>query len=69
LQIPSDDGSPFPKIVQERFAPTEYDALQAEVQSFVSAVLGGKAALVPGEDGLKALKVAQEIHHQIQKGF
>jgi predicted dehydrogenase len=66
---PSDDGSPFPKIVQERFAPTEYDALQAEVQSFVSAVLGGKAALVPGEDGLKALKVAQEIHHQIQKGF
>ena len=32
-------------------------------------MLEKKPALVPGEDGLRALKVAKEIHHQIQKGF
>ncbi len=63
----SQEGSPFPKIVQEQFTPTEYDALQAEVQAFVDAVLGKEPVLVSGEDGLKALKVAKEIHHQIEK--
>lgn len=62
---PPSPESLFPKIVEEKFSPPEYDALQVEVQAFVDAVLTGTAPLVTGMDGLKALEVAREIHKQI----
>lgn len=68
LEPSSQERSGFPKIVEEKIAPREYDALQAEVQAFVNAVRHGVPALVTGEDGLRALKVAKEIEHQIAKG-
>lgn len=64
---PSEDGSPFPKITSQIVEPEEYDALHVEVQAFVDAVSGKKPVVVTGEDGLKALKVAKEIHKQIAK--
>jgi len=36
---PAPEGVFFPKIVEEKFSPPEYDALQSEVQAFVNAVL------------------------------
>jgi len=43
------------------------DALMAEDTAFVQAVLGKAPCLVPGEDGLRALQVAERIREDIKK--
>jgi len=58
------EGSPFPKIVEEKVNPQEYDALEAEVYAFVESVRNNTPPLVTGLDGLKALEVANEIKNQ-----
>jgi len=58
------EGSDFPKIVEEKVTPQEYDALEVEVQAFVESVLNNTLPLVTGLDGLKALEVANEIKKQ-----
>jgi predicted dehydrogenase len=41
------------------------DALQEEIRDFVSAVREGKAPLVSGRDGLKAIEVAEQVVKEI----
>ncbi|MBY0384661.1 gfo/Idh/MocA family oxidoreductase, partial [bacterium] len=43
------------------------DALMVEDRAFLDAVLGRKPCLVSGEDGLRALEVAEMIRADIQK--
>lgn len=43
------------------------DALMVEDRAFIDAVCGVKPCLVTGEDGLRALKVAEMIRDDIQK--
>ena len=43
------------------------DALLAETKAFVTAIQKNTAVVVPGEDGLTALKVATEIQREIEK--
>jgi len=62
---PAPPGATFPRIVEEKFSPPEYDALHVEVQAFVNSILTKTPPLVSGIDGLKALEIAQEIHRQI----
>jgi len=62
------EGSDFPKIVEEKVTPQEYDALEVEVQAFVESVLNNTPPLVTGLDGLKALEVANEIKKQTSAG-
>jgi predicted dehydrogenase len=45
------------------------NALQAELASFVEAIRTGKQPLVTGEDGLRALSLAEEISIQIHERF
>lgn len=45
----------------EAFSLEKGDALMEEVSSFISAVAEGHQPLVSGRDGLKALKLAEEI--------
>lgn len=59
------NGSPFPRIVAEHISPPEYDPLKAELQAFVESVLTQTPPQVTALDGLRALEVAKEIHHQI----
>jgi predicted dehydrogenase len=42
------------------------DALQAEIESFIEAVRGGRRAPVSGEDGRRALQLSLEIAAQIR---
>jgi len=41
------------------------DALKAEIEAFLEAAAAGRAPLVSGEDGLKALNVAVSITQQV----
>ena len=43
------------------------DALLAETKAFVTAIQKNTAVVVPGEDGLTALKVATDIQREIEK--
>ena len=56
----------LPVSIEERnFEPG--DALQAEIQSFLSCIQQGKAPVVSGEAGLAALETAIQITAQVQK--
>ncbi len=46
---------------------TGTDVLMAEISSFVSAVSSGSAPEVTGEDGKRALEVAIEVSHRINR--
>lgn len=52
-------------IVYEQASIPEGDAMTAEWSSFIHAVRHNTRPVVSGEDGLKALKIAQEITHII----
>jgi len=60
-------GSRKRNIVYEQAAIPEGDAMTAEWNSFIHAVRHNARPTVSGEDGLKALKIAQEITHVISK--
>jgi len=62
---PDRGGTVFPKIVEEKISPPEYDPLETEIQAFVESVLTHTPPPVSGQDGLNALEVAREIHKQI----
>jgi predicted dehydrogenase len=61
---PLKEGSAFPRIVEEKFSPPEYDPLEAEITAFIASILNHTSPPVTGLDGLKALEVAQEINRQ-----
>ena len=56
----------IPYIVSEKLAIEPGDSLQHEIKSFLTAVSQRSAPPVPGEAGMRALKVALEITEQIK---
>lgn len=54
-------------IVYEQPEVKEVNALKYELELFIDAVLNNKKPVVSGEDGLKALKVAEEIIKKIEE--
>ncbi|HNW59290.1 MAG TPA: Gfo/Idh/MocA family oxidoreductase [bacterium] len=56
-----DKGSRKRHIIYEQPQPPEGDAMRAEWQAFLAAVRDHTRPIVNGEDGLKALQVAEEI--------
>ncbi|MGD9707559.1 MAG: hypothetical protein AB7V07_07860, partial [Candidatus Delongbacteria bacterium] len=57
------------KIIYSKRDKIEVNALLEENRDFVEAVQGKKEVRVTGEDGLKALKVADEILNEIANQF
>jgi predicted dehydrogenase len=55
------------KIVYEQPEMREINALHYELKLFIDSVLQNKKPIVSGEDGLKALKVAEEIIKKIEE--
>lgn len=60
-------GDKKKKLVYEQPEHKELNALEYELQLFVNSVLEKKKPVVSGEDGLKALKVAQIIIQKIEE--
>jgi predicted dehydrogenase len=56
-----------PPLAMENWNLEKGDALLVEDQAFIDAVLQRKPCLVTGEDGLRALEVAELIRADIQK--
>ena len=54
-------------VVYEQPEPRKVNALKHELELFVDAVLSDKTPIVSGEDGLKALKVAEVIIKKIEE--
>ncbi len=54
-------------VVYEQPEPKKVNALKHELELFVNAVLNNETPLVSGEDGLKALKVAEIIIKKIKE--
>ncbi|MDF1612448.1 Gfo/Idh/MocA family oxidoreductase [Stygiobacter electus] len=54
-------------VVYEQPELKEVNALKLELEYFIDAVLNNKQPIVSGEDGLKALKVAEMIIQEIEK--
>jgi len=55
------------KIIYEQPAVKETNALRYELELFVDAVSSGGAAVVSGQDGMRALSVAHEIMEKINQ--
>ncbi len=62
-----DKGTRKRHIIYEQPKPPEGDAMRAEWQAFIDAVRDNTRPIVNGEDGLKALRVAEEITAIISK--
>ncbi|MFO7524092.1 MAG: Gfo/Idh/MocA family oxidoreductase [Ignavibacteriaceae bacterium] len=60
-------GEKKKKLVYEQPEHKELNALEYELQLFVNSVIENKKPVVSGEDGLKALKVAQIIIQKIEE--
>ena len=54
-------------VVYEQPEIKEVNALKHELQLFVNAVLDNKRPVVSGEDGLRALRIAQIIMEKIEE--
>jgi predicted dehydrogenase len=59
-------GDKKKRLVYSQPEHQEINALKYELQLFVDAVIHGKELVVSGEDGLRALKVAERILNQIE---
>ena len=59
-------GIPF---IFEEDRLTHQDALELELRSFIRAVQERTVPLVSGEDGTRALAMAEEINREIEKNF
>lgn len=60
-------GEKKKQVVYEQPEVKEVNALQYELQLFVDSVLNNQRPVVSGEDGLKALKVAETIIRKIEE--
>ena len=47
----------------------DYEPLKRELESFVNCVIGNKKPVVSGEEGLKAIEVANDIVYEIEKNL
>ncbi|MCR4439849.1 MAG: Gfo/Idh/MocA family oxidoreductase [bacterium] len=64
-----DKGARRRKVLYTKLTPPETDALQAELQAFVQAVLTGTPPPVTGEDARRALAVASDIVAIVKQGM
>lgn len=62
-----DKGTRKRHIIYEQPPTPEIDAMQAEWMAFYRAVMDNTRPIVSGEDGLRALIVAEKIKHVIEK--
>lgn len=62
-----DKGTQKRHIIYEQPQPPEMDAMQAEWMAFFKSVTTGAQPVVSGEDGLKALRVADQITQIIER--
>lgn len=62
---PCPPGSNFPEIVSESISVEPRPPLDAELEHFISCVANDREPLVTGEDGLRALAVAQQVREKI----
>lgn len=60
-------GERMKRVIYEQPEIKEQNALQYELQLFVDSVLNNTRPLVSGEDGLRALRVAEQILQKIQE--
>lgn len=60
-------GDKKKRLIYEQPETKEVNALQYELQLFTDAVLNNKKIIVTGEDGLRALKVAEIIIQKIEQ--
>ena len=61
-----EDGK-IPYIVSEQLQIEPGDSLEEEIKSFLTAVRTHRKPSVPGEAGIRALKVALEITNQLKR--
>ena len=62
---PAEGELPQVRIDEQSFE--QGDALRSEIESFLACIAEGKAPLVTGEDGLRALETAIRITEQVIK--
>ncbi len=65
-EVRDEDG--FPAVTTKKTQYEGFDPLADEINAFVAAVKNGTRAVVTGEDGRNALKVALHIIDQIDRG-
>jgi predicted dehydrogenase len=53
----------------EHIKMDDYEPLKKELESFVDCVVGHKEPVVSGEEGLKAIEVANDILCEIRKNL
>ena len=61
------NGEGAPPIDMDSWSLEKGDALLAETQSFIDSCLLNKPCVVTGEDGLRALRLAEQIIGTIEK--
>jgi predicted dehydrogenase len=61
-----EDEGRLPYITSEKLEIESKDSLEEEIKSFLKAVAQKSKPLVPGEAGLRALRVALEIANQLR---
>lgn len=59
------DEKGFPKIAITELPVEERDALADEIESFLGCVRARSTPIVTGEDGLRAIELAEIIHHAL----
>ena len=60
-------GDKKKRVIYEQPEIKEINALKYELELFVNSVVAGKSSVVTGEDGLRALKVAEIIIEKIEE--
>lgn len=61
---PEAEAGPLPVMIEEQNLD-QGDALKAEIESFLQCVQDGRAPVVSGEDGLRALETALRVTEQV----
>ena len=64
-RAPGEAAGPLPVTIEEQNLE-QGDALKAEIESFLDCIATGKAPIVGGEDGLRALETALRITEQVR---
>lgn len=65
----TDNPEGYPGITHEEFSFEDNDALNLEVLDFIGAIQAGRAPVVTGEDGRRALATAIDITSQITEAL
>ncbi len=63
------DGERFPRLIEQRVEVEPQLPLNAELAHFVECVRHNRRPLVAGEDGLRAMQVAQQVRRKIAESM